>query len=91
MSTKSKTRTPRPLNTKELAVLRGLSEGPATLEELAKRFRRAGDDALANSWVRNAMRRPRSRGLVKKVKRGTYTITDKGKAALDAPAKKAAA
>ena len=91
MSTKTKIRTQRPLNAQETSVLRGLAEGPATIEELARRFRRADDSAQANSWVRNAMRRPRSRGLVKKVKRGTYTITDKGKAVLAAPAQKAAA
>jgi hypothetical protein len=67
------------LNNKELAVLRQCAEAPATLKEIAARFRRAEDKTQANSWARNSVRRPVRMGLLKKVARGTYGITAKGK------------
>jgi len=67
------------LNTKELAVLRACREAPSTLSDIAKRFRRADDDAQRNSWARNSVRRPVRMGLIKKLKRGTYGLTAKGK------------
>lgn len=74
-----KKKTTRPLNSKELAVLRQCAEGSATLEEIAKRFRRADSAAQANSWARNSVRRPLRMGLLKKVGRGTYNSTAKGR------------
>ena len=81
MATKNKE-----LNNKELAVLRACAEAPATLAEMAGRFRRAGTKAQQNSWARNSVRRPVRLGLLKKQKRGTYTITAKGRAAVGAAA-----
>lgn len=79
----------RPLNSKELAILRQCSEGPATLVEMASRFRRAETRAQANSWARNSVRRPVRLGLLKKLERGSYGITAKGKAQLESvPASK---
>jgi hypothetical protein len=79
MKTKTKIKTTRPLNSKELAVLRQCAVASATLKEMAKRFRRADDDAQANSWARNSVRRPVRMGLLKKAGRGTYAITVKGR------------
>lgn len=76
----------RELNNKELAILRQCAEAPATLKEMAKRFRRADDDTQANSWARNSVRRPVRLGLLKKQRRGTYAITAKGRAAVGASA-----
>lgn len=81
MKTK-KTKTTRPLNAKELAVLRQCAEEPATLDQIAARFRRADTKAQANSWARNSVRRPLRMGLIKKVGRGTYNSTAKGRAFL---------
>lgn len=67
------------LNVKELAVLRACSDGPATLEEMSKRFRRADGSAQANSWARNSVRKPLRMGLLKKVGKGTYAATPKGR------------
>jgi DNA-binding PadR family transcriptional regulator len=66
------------LNNKEVAILRQCAEAPATLKEMAKRFRRADDDAQRNSWARNSVRKPVRLGLLKKQKRGTYALTAKG-------------
>jgi hypothetical protein len=74
--------TTKNLNRKELAVIRQCSEAPATLKEMATRFRLADDKAQANSWARNSVRRPVRLGLLKKLKRGTYGITAKGRALL---------
>jgi hypothetical protein len=74
-----KTKTDRPFNAKELAVLRACAEAPTTLKEMEKRFRRADDNTQANSWARNSVRRPVRLGLLKKLKRGTYGLTAKGK------------
>jgi len=79
MKTKTKIKTTRPLNSKELAVLRQCAVASATLKEMAKRFRRADDDTQANSWARNSVRKPVRMGLLKKLKRGTYGLTAKGK------------
>lgn len=67
------------LNPKELAVLRACADGPATLEEMSKRFRRADDDSQKNSWARNSVRKPVRLGLLKKQGRGTYGLTPKGR------------
>ena len=67
------------LNSKELAVLRQCADGPATLAEMSSRFRRADDGAQRNSWARNSVRRPMRLGLLRKLKRGTYGITAKGR------------
>jgi len=67
------------LNNKEIAVLRACADSPSTIADIAKRFRRADDDAQANSWARNSVRKPVRMGLVKKVGRGTYGLTAKGK------------
>jgi hypothetical protein len=67
------------LNNKEMAVLRQCAEGPSMLAEMATRFRRADGDDQRNSWARNSVRRPVRMGLIKKIKRGTYGITAKGK------------
>jgi len=67
------------LNNKELAVLRACADAPATLAEIAARFRRADNKAQANSWARNSVRRPVRLGLLKKLKRGTYGLTVKGR------------
>lgn len=66
------------LNTKEVAILRQCAEAPATLKEMAARFRRAKTKAQANSWARNSVRKPVRLGLLKKQKRGTYAMTTKG-------------
>lgn len=66
------------LNPKELAVLKQCAEGPATLDEMSKRFRRADDPAQSNSWARNSVRKPVRLGLLKKQGRGTYGLTAKG-------------
>lgn len=68
------------LNNKELAVMRALVEGPATLDEISRRFRRAEKDGQANSWARNSVRKPLRLGLIRKVERGTYGLTAKGRA-----------
>jgi hypothetical protein len=68
------------LNSKELAVLRQCASKPSTIEQIASRFRRADDKAQANSWARNSVRKPVRLGLLKKLKRGTYGLTAKGKA-----------
>lgn len=70
------------LNNKEMAILRDCADAPSTLEEMAGRFRRAENKAQANSWARNSVRRPLRLGLIKKVGRGTYGITAKGRAML---------
>lgn len=70
------------LNAKELAVLKQVADGPATLEAMSKRFRRADDAAQSNSWARNSVRKPCRLGLMKKAGRGTYAITAKGSAYL---------
>lgn len=75
------------LNNKELAILRQCAEAPATLKEMAKRFRRADDDTQANSWARNSVRKPVRLGLLKKMKRGTYSLTAKGRAVIATAAK----
>lgn len=74
------------LNPKELAVLRACLEGPTTLTDIGKRFRRAKDDAQAHSHARNSVRKPVRLGLLKKAKRGTYAITAKGRAIVGASA-----
>ena len=74
------------LNPKELAVLRACLGGPATLSDMSKRFRRADDDAQANSHARNSVRKPVRLGLLKKAKRGTYALTAKGRAIVEASA-----
>jgi hypothetical protein len=74
------------LNTKELAVLRACREAPSTLSDIAKRFRRADDDAQRNSWARNSVRRPVRLGLLKKTKRGVYGLTAKGRELVDVAA-----
>ena len=81
------------LNPKELAVLRACLEGPTKLADMAKRFRRAEDDAQANSYARNSVRKPVRLGLLKKQKRGTYGLTPKGRTFIDtlAPTTRAAA
>jgi Mn-dependent DtxR family transcriptional regulator len=84
-------KTTKELNSKELAVLRACAEAPATIADIAKRFRRADDDTQANSWVRNSVRKPVRLGLLKKTKRGTYALTSKGKAAAGGGAASAAA
>lgn len=66
------------LNDKEKAIIRQCAEGPATLEEMAKRFRRAKKEGQAHSWARNSVRKPVRLGLLKKVGRGTYNLTPKG-------------
>lgn len=70
------------LNPKEIAVLKQCEDGPATLEEMSKRFRRADDNAQSNSWARNSVRKPCRLGMLKKTDRGTYSITAKGTAFL---------
>ncbi len=75
------------LNNKELAILRQCAEAPATLKEMAKRFRRADDDTQANSWARNSVRKPVRLGLLKKMKRGTYSLTAKGRTVIATAAK----
>jgi len=86
-----KTKTDRPFNAKELAVLRACVEAPATLKEMEKRFRRADDNTQANSWARNSVRRPVRMGMMKKLKRGTYGLTAKGRTFLGGSEKAAAA
>lgn len=85
----------RPLNKKEIAVLTAIAEAPEgemTLANLAKRFRRADNKAMANSWARNSVRRPTRLGLLKKSGKGTYAITAKGRKELASePAEKQAA
>lgn len=76
------TNPPVSLNPKEIAVLKQCAEGPATLEEMSKRFRRADDAAQSNSWARNSVRKPCRLGLMKKTGRGTYGLTAKGQAYL---------
>jgi len=76
MATKKKT---KELNSKEVAVMRACAETPSTIADIAKRFRRADDDTQANSWARNSVRKPVRMGLLKKLKRGTYGLTAKGK------------
>ena len=74
-----KHKTTKPLNVREIAMLRQCHErGTSTLADIAKRFRRAKDDVQANSWARNAVRRPLRLGLIKKSARGEYQITTKG-------------
>ena len=77
MKKKQKLRTPA--NARELAVMRKLVDGSATISELAKRFRRAGTPEAAASWVRNALRRPLRLGWIKQVARGTYNSTPIGR------------
>jgi hypothetical protein len=79
------------LNTKELAVLRQCADAPSTLDEMSSRFRRADNKAQANSWARNSVRRPVRMGLMKKLKRGTYGLTAKGRALIDGGEKAKAA
>jgi hypothetical protein len=80
MATKKKT---GDLNAKEAAVIRQCADAPSTLAEIAKRFRRADDDTQRNSWARNSVRRPVRLGLIKKLKRGTYGLTAKGRQLVD--------
>lgn len=75
MATKKKN---EQLNDKEIAILRQCAEAPATLKEMAARFRRAKTKAQQNSWARNSVRKPVRMGLIKKMKRGTYALTAKG-------------
>ncbi len=85
MTTKKNPASPNPkivLNPKELAVLKQCAEGPATLEEMSKRFRRAKAEGQSNSWARNSVRKPVRLGLLKKAGRGTYALTPKGAAEL---------
>jgi len=86
---KTKTKTIK-LNAKELAALRQCAEGQATLDEIAGRFRRAETTTQANSWARNSVRRPVRLGLLKKIARGTYNTTAKGREFLLAAIKPAA-
>ena len=74
------------LNQKEVAVLRACADGPSTIADISKRFRRGDTDAQKNSWVRNSVRKPVRLGLLKKAKRGTYAITPKGRTAIGAAA-----
>lgn len=76
MATKKKT---QELNSKEVAVLRACAEAPSTIAEIAARFRRADNKTQQNSWARNSVRKPVRMGLIKKLKRGTYGLTAKGK------------
>lgn len=78
------------LNHKELAVLRACADAPATLAEMASRFRRARTKTQANSWARNSVRKPVRLGLMKKAKRGTYALTAKGRSLVNVEAKAAA-
>jgi len=87
---KTKTIKPVQLNVRELAMLRQLADEPATIEEIAKRFRRAKTPAQQNSWARNSLRRPLRLGLIKKVGRGTYNSTPKGRDLLTLKVAKAA-
>jgi hypothetical protein len=80
----------RPMNNKELSMLRQCADAPATLEEMAARFRSAKNKAQANSWARNSVRKPVRLGLLKKMKRGTYSITAKGRTLLQGGVKAAA-
>jgi len=73
----------RKLNSKELAVMRQCADGPATLADIAKRFRKADNTTQANSWARNSVRRPVRMGLIKKLKRGTYGLTTRGGALIN--------
>lgn len=66
------------LNDKEKAIIRQCAEGPSTLEEMSKRFRRAKQEGQAHSWARNSVRKPVRLGLLKKLGRGTYGLTPKG-------------
>lgn len=72
------------LNAKELACLRACIEGPTTLADMSKRFRRAKDSVQANSYARNSIRKPVRLGLMRKQKRGTYQLTAKGRAVVEA-------
>jgi hypothetical protein len=70
----------KPLNPKEEKVLGALSNGAGqlTLTELGALFK-GKKKSQANSWARNSLRRLVRGGLVKKVGRGTYEATAKGK------------
>lgn len=74
------------LNAKEVAVLRACEDGPTTLDEMSKRFRRAKLEGQAHSWARNSVRKPVRLGLLKKQGRGTYGLTPKGRALIGAKA-----
>lgn len=76
MATKKKT---KELNSKEVAVIRQCADAPSTIADIAKRFRRADNDTQRNSWARNSVRKPVRMGLIKKLARGTYGLTAKGK------------
>lgn len=90
---KTEKRLPMP-NAKELSVLKTLMAGPATLKELAQKFRprnsrgdvKTGPEAKAqaNSWARNSVRRPFAKKAIKKAGRGKYALTDKGRDLLKA-------
>jgi len=70
----------KPLNLKEEKVLGALANGAGqlTLTELSALFK-GKKKSQANSWARNSLRRLVRGGLVKKVGRGTYEATAKGK------------
>jgi len=74
------------INAKEAKVLEQLNHGsaPQTIEQIAVCFK-GKSKAIANSWVRNSLRRPVRGGLVKNCARGTYGLTAKGKK-FEAPA-----
>lgn len=70
------------LNSKERRVLDTLNEppvAPMTIEELAETCFKSQGKKRSNSWVRNSLRRLVQGGLVEKVSRGSYRISETGK------------
>lgn len=83
------------LSTDERRVLEALAEGRGTIAEVAARYRRLGTNPKGDEphggpisayrRVLNALRRPRARGFIRQVGRGTYEATAAGRKLLQAP------
>jgi hypothetical protein len=66
------------LNKNELKLMEHLKKNDQTIKALADKCFPSKTKVQANSWARNALRRPVRAGLIKKVERGTYKLTAKG-------------
>jgi hypothetical protein len=75
------------LNDKESTVVKFLNgkgkgaRNPLKIADIAKRCfgKKAKDEAQANSWTRNSLRRLVTGGWVEKMERGLYRIDEKGR------------
>ena len=76
------------LNVKETKVLAALNGGGAgvrsilTITDIAAECFKSQKKSRANSWVRNSLRRLVQGGLVEKVERGKYRVSEAGRKGL---------